>query len=119
MINYRGGIVIGVKQIIYEKNNNSLIISVNIEESTIENNDILRTIDNELILKYLDSLYRIIDDWQKEYINTTIIDGDNWKLSIVYTNGNKKEYFGKSSYPKNFEAFERLNQNLIYEAQNG
>lgn len=110
--------MIGVKSIIYEKNNKRLIISIN-NESKLQYNDILKAIDNILVFKYLDSLYRIINDWEKEYINTRIIDGDNWKLSITYINGNKKEYYGKSSYPINFEAFERLNQTLIDEVQNG
>ena len=110
--------MMGVKSIIYEKNNKKLIISIN-NESKIQYNDILKSINNILIFKYLDSLYRIIDDWQKEYINTKIIDGDTWKLVITYINGNKKEYYGKSSYPANFEAFERLNQKLIEEVQNG
>ena len=48
-----------------------------------------------------------------------MIDGSSWSLSIIYSNGNKKEYSGKSSYPNNFEAFERLNQKLIDEVQNG
>lgn len=119
IIIHRGDIVIGVKYIIYEKNNKSLIVSINSEETKIENNDISKSIDNKLVFKYLDSLYRIIDDWQKEYINTKIIDGDNWKLSIIYANGSKREYYGKSSYPTNFEALERLNQKLIDEVQNG
>ena len=45
----------------------------------------------------------------KEYINTKLIDNSNWKLAIIFTNGNKKQYRGKSSYPYNFEAFESLN----------
>ncbi len=109
--------LIGVKCIIYEKNNKKLIISIN-KESKIQYNDILKTINNTLVFKYLESLYRIIDKWQKEYINTGIIDRANWKLSILYTNGSKREYYGKSSYPTNFEAFERLNQKLIDEVQN-
>lgn len=110
--------MIGVKSIIYEKNNQRLIISIN-NESKIQYNDILKAIDNILVFKYLDSLYRIINDWEKEYINTRIIDGDHWKLSITYINGNKKEYYGKANYPTNFEALERLNQTLIDEVQNG
>ena len=110
--------MIGVKSIIYEKNNKKLIINID-KESKIQYNDILKSLDNILVFKYLDSLYRIIDDWQKEYINMKIIDGDRWKLTITYINGNKKEYYGKSSYPTNFEAFERLNQKLIEEVQNG
>ena len=72
----------GVKSIIYEKNNKKLIISIN-NESKIQYNDILKSINNILIFKYLDSLYRIIDDWQKEYINTKIIDGDTWKFGKI------------------------------------
>ena len=111
--------MIGVKHITYEKNNKRLSISINNEESTIKTNDILKSINNELVLKYLDSLYRIIDNWQKEYIDTSVIDGDSWNLSITYVNGNKKEYYGKASYPTNFEALERLNKELIDEVQNG
>jgi hypothetical protein len=110
--------VIGVKYIIYEKNNNNLIISINNEKFTIQNNDFLKSIDNKIIFNYLDSLFRIIDDWQKEYIDTKIIDGDSWKLSITYVNGRKREYYGKSSYPTNFEAFERINRELIDEVRN-
>lgn len=119
IIIHRGDIVIGVKCIIYEKNNRSLVIDINNEESKIQNNDISKSTDNKFVFKYLNSLYRIIDGWQKEYIDTRIIDGDSWKLSITYINGSKQEYYGKSCYPTNFEALERLNQELIDEVQNG
>ena len=89
-----GDIVIGIKSIIYEKNNNTFIININNESKIQYNNNIVKSIDNISVFKYLDSLYGIIDDWQKEY-------------------------YGKSSYPTNFEAFERLNQKLIDEVQNG
>ena len=110
--------MIGVKYIIYEKNNNTLIISINSEKCSIQNNAFLKSIDNKIIFKYLDSLFRIIENWQKEYIDTAIIDGDSWKLSITYVNGRKREYYGKSSYPTNFEAFERINRELIDEVRN-
>lgn len=110
--------MIGIKKIIYKKNNRSLIISID-HESNIQYNNISKSIDNILIFKYLDSFFRIIYDWQKEYINPTIIDGDNWELSITYINGDKTEYRGKSCYPNNFEALERLNKELIDEVQNG
>ena len=67
-----------------------------------------------VIFKYLELLFNIIDNWQEKYIDTKIIDGDYWKLSITYIDDSKKEFYGKSNYPTNFEAFERLNQNLIY-----
>ena len=48
-----------------------------------------------------------------------MIDGDIWELSISYKNGNIVEYKGRSNYPLNFEAFERLNEKLISEGIGG
>ena len=108
----------GIKSIIYEIANQTLIINIG-EKNQIKYKDISSIISEEKVFEYLKNLFRIIDNWDKEYINTRVIDSDNWKLSIVYYNDNVKEYFGKSSYPNNFEALERLNQKLINEVQNG
>ena len=110
--------MIGVYSIIFEKNDSTLIISIN-NESTLKYKDISKRVDNSLIFNYLESLFSIIDGWEKEYIDITTVDGASWKLSINYIDGSKLEYSGKSNYPSNFEAFERLNQNLINEVQNG
>jgi len=107
----------GIKSIIYESNGQTLIIDVEIGQ--IKYNDILGVINEEKTLEYLKNLFGIIDSWNKEYINTKMIDGSTWKLTINYSSGNKKEYSGKSSYPNNFEAFERLNYKLLDEVQNG
>lgn len=108
----------GIKSIIYEID--SQILNINLgEKIQIKYKDISIIISEEKIFEYLRNLFSIINDWNKEYINTRIIDGGNWKLSIINSNGNIKEYIGKSSYPNNFEAFERLNQKLIEEVQNG
>lgn len=108
-----------IKIIIYEINGQTLL-SIDIgEKIQIKYKDISSVISEEKFFKYLEKFFGIIDNWDKEYINTNVIDVNNWKLSIIYSNGNKKEYRGKSSYPNNFEAFERLNQELIDEVQNG
>ena len=107
-----------LKSIIYENNGQSLVINIG-EKSQIIYKDISSIISEEKTLEYLRNLFCIIDNWNKEYINTKMIDSSIWKLSINYSNGNKKEYIGKASYPNNFEAFERLNQSLIDEVQNG
>ena len=108
----------GIKNVIYEIDGQTL--SINIEEKNqIKYKDISSIISEEKTFEYLRNLFCIIDNWNKEYINTKMIDGSSWNLSIIYSNGNKKEYSGKSSYPNNFEAFERLNQKLIDEVQNG
>lgn len=108
----------GIKSIIYELNNQSLIISFG-ETNNVLYKDISGTISNDKLLEYLRKLYGIINDWKEEYINTKLIDNSTWKLSIIFIDGNKKEYIGKSSYPYNFEVFERLNQELIEEVLNG
>ena len=107
-----------IKIIIYEINGQTLSIGIG-EKIQIKYKDISSVISEERFFKYLEKFFGIIDNWDKEYINTNVIDGNNWKLSIIYSNGNKKEYRGKSSYPNNFEAFERLNQELIDEVQIG
>lgn len=108
----------GIKSIIYEIDGQTLSINIG-EKSQIKYKDISIIISEEKTFEYLRNLFCIIDSWNKEYIDTRMIDGSSWNLYIIYSNGNKKQYSGKSSYPNNFEAFERLNQKLIDEAQNG
>ena len=107
-----------IKAVIYEVDGQ--IVSINIaDKCQIKYRDTLSDVSEEKISKYLEKLFCIIYNWDKEYIKTSVIDGSNWKLSIIYSNDNKKEYRGRASYPNNFEAFERLNQEFIKEVQNG
>lgn len=108
----------GIKSIIYEINGQTLIINIS-ENSQIIYKDISTVISQEKILDYLSNLFIIIDNWDQKYIDPRIIDGGIWKLSIIFFNGNKKEYIGKANYPNNFEVFERLNNKLIKEVENG
>ena len=108
----------GIKSIIYEFNGQSLVISLG-ETNNVSYKDTSGTTTEEKMLEYLRKLYGITSNWKEEYINTKLIDSSNWKLSIIFTDGNKKEYRGKSSYPYNFESFERLNQELIDEVLYG
>ena len=109
----------GIKNIIYEIDGQVLSF-INIgEKIQIKYKDISSIISEEKFFKYLEKFFCIIDNWDKEYINTNVIDGNNWKLSIIYSNSDEKEYRGKSSFPNNFEAFERLNQELIVDVRNG
>lgn len=98
----------GIKNIVFKKNNISFIMNINNNKLLYQN--ILKIIDDETIFKYLESLFGIINSWKNEYIDTRTIDGDYWKLSIDYEDGSKKEYYGKSQFSNNFEAFGRLNQ---------
>lgn len=110
--------MLGIKSITFEKNGKSLNLYIS-DKSVITYKDISKVIDNNIVFKFLESFFSIIDSWQREYINPKIIDGEYWNLSITYMNDSKKEYYGRANYPSNFEAFERLNQKLINEVQNG
>lgn len=103
--------MLGVKNITYTRNNSSFCIDIG-EENTIFYENIKREIKEDEIFNYLNNLFRIIDTWQEEYINTSLIDGDNWELLINYTDGRIKKYSGHAAFPSNFEAFERLNQDI-------
>ena len=115
----QGGVVVkGIKSIIYEMDGHAFVININ-EKSEVIYRDVLGVVGKECILEYLRNFFGIIDSWDNEYINMQEIDGSKWILSIIYSNGNVKEYSGRASYPNNFEAFERLNLNLIKEVQYG
>ena len=106
--------MIDIKSIIYKFNDSSLIININ-NESTIEYNNTIRPIDNELVIEYAFNLHRLIKDWKNEYVDYSLIDGNSWSLIIIYNNETKKEYNGKSAFPQNFEALKMLNNKLISE----
>lgn len=106
--------MMGVKSIVYEKNNQYFVIDIG-ENCKLSYRGVFVTVENELVLEYLRILFPIINNWKKEYINTSTIDGQSWKLTILLTNGEKKEYSGYSSFPNNFEAFEIINDRLISE----
>ena len=57
----------------------------------------------------------MLDEWEDEYIDRTLTDGDLWNFVITYQNGKEKKYIGRSSYPYNFDAFLDLNREIINE----
>ena len=107
-----------IRKVIYENRGQFLIINI-CDKNEIIYNNIPMLVDEKTLIKYLQNLYLIINNWDEKYINTKTIDNSYWKLSIIYTDGNKREYMGKSKYPNNFESFERLNLSLVDEVQNG
>lgn len=106
--------MLGIKNITYKYNSNLLIIKIN-DQSTLTYNNIESSLPNNVILKYIESLYKITNNWQHNYINHTMIDGISWNLSITFEDNTTIEYSGKGDFPNNFESFERLNQSLIKE----
>lgn len=108
----------GVKSIIFERNGHFLIVNFG-DRCEVLCSSSSMIIDNNIAFKYLEHVLGIIDGWKKEYIDTRIIDGDSWKLSIIYVNGKKREYYGRASFPANFEEIERLNVRLMEDVLNG
>lgn len=105
--------MLGIENIIYENNND--IFYIDVSKKTLSYMNIKKEISENTIFNYLDKLFRIIDIWEEEYSDFQIIDKNSWKLLINYQDGRIKKHFGNSDYPFNFEAFEKLNQNLIRE----
>lgn len=104
-----------IESIIYKDNYNSLTIN----DKEIIYNDISMKINEEMYLNYLKDLFLIINDWNNEYINLSIIDGGSWNLVIKFVDNSERKYVGRSDRPNNFEEFENLNFSLIKEVQNG
>ena len=108
--------MMGVKSIIYERNNNRFVVNVS-NDSTLEYDEELFPLDNKLVMNYVMSILSITEDWKEEYLDTSLIDSDEWKLVITYTNGNIKEYKGTGSYPDNFSSLENINDRLLDEVR--
>lgn len=105
--------MLGIKSISYESKNSAFYI--NISEKTVSYINIKKEISEKTIFNYLEHLFRIIDTWQEKYPSSNIVGQDSWQLLINYTDGKIKKFSGHSNFPSNFEAFERLNQDLIKE----
>lgn len=104
-----------IKKIIFELNRNTLIIDIGTKcEITYQN--ISKEVDKKIIYNYVENLLLITDNWQSEYNDLTVIDGNMWKLSIHYMD-HSTVYSGKALLPDNFDTFERLNSKLLEEAQ--
>ena len=80
-----------------------------------EQKPVVNIVKDELVEKFLDKLFRIIDSWKEEYIDNSMVDGTEWQLQITYTDGDKKYYRGKNGFPSNFESIDRIKYEIIEE----
>jgi len=89
----------------------------NILEYTGNKSDVdniqIESVPDKLIKEYLNKLFMIIDEWEETYIDNSIIDGTEWELQIIYTNGKIKKYIGKNDFPYNFEYFDIIKNELL------
>ena len=100
-----------IKTIICKINNSKLIIDI--ENCSVFYNDINKKINEDILFNYLERFFSIIPDWEEEYIDNSIIDGNMWELIINYTDCSQKKYHGKAKYPINFDSLEEINYKLI------
>ena len=102
-----------IYHIIYKRRSEFLLLDILNHEFSFMDQTL--KLNEKIISNYLRKLFLIIDRWQAKYVRTDILDGDSWEFSIHYKDGSFTTYSGHSSFPVNFEAFERLNQILIHE----
>lgn len=109
------------QKVIYEKNMMPSIrecIEIDVENNKIcyiknDNKIEKENISNELITNYLEQLFRITNGWKKEYINQDFFDGIEWRLTIIYRDGEKTEYIGKNKFPYNFVYLDKIEYQMI------
>ncbi len=104
-----------VKEIVFTKNNDKLIIDF--LNKKIFYQDIIYNIKEDLLKKYLKKFMNITFNWQEEYINNTLLDGQSWEVIILYNDNSFKKYKGHNLTPDNFEVLKRLNDNLLQEVR--
>lgn len=112
-----------IKSIVYEKksmptleehfkleigeNTSSFGYAINKNKSKADN------INNKLVMKFVDDLYRVIDSWESNYEDSNLIDGTEWNLQIIYRDGKIQSYSGRNNFPSNFEYLEKIKRELI------
>lgn len=85
----------------------------NTKSANVLDNPIIKEIDNNILKEFLDQLFRIIDGWENEYINSNFLDGTEWQLEIKYQDNEVIYYSGKNDFPDNFEYLDRLKYKLL------
>lgn len=102
-----------VKNIIYNNNRRYFVVDFNQNQVTYDN--ITVPVSKEIITNYLMSFFNIMVTWKEGYLNNSVIDGSDWKITVNFLDNSNKIYTGHGSYPDNFEAIERLISQIISE----
>lgn len=84
------------------------------DSRNFDGNDKLQkiSISNERVMHFIDNLFRIIADWERKYVDISSLDGTEWQLLIKLSN-EEEEYWGNNIFPNNFEALDRLMNEII------
>ena len=87
-------------EIYIENLKNTLSVNIDLDNNIIFVNGIKKSITNEKI----ESLLRIIREWENNYNNNNTIDGENFSIKIN-TNNNVNLITGNGDYPNNYIEF--------------
>lgn len=93
---------------------NLLKFSNNNHEDSVDNKVII--VNDQLVLEFLDNLFRVVDSWEEKYMAENNLDATEWYLTISYKNGCKERFYGKDLYPNNFDSLEKIKDKLIKNA---
>lgn len=64
-------------------------------------------LDKSEFIAKLQSLH--LEDWDREYVNSGILDGEQWKLTIRFSDKKRPlKIYGDNAYPPNFKEFQKL-----------
>lgn len=102
-----------IKNITYNHNRQYFIIDLHNNQITY--NNLTVPVTKESINTYFITFLNLMTNWQEEYLDTRLIDGSNWQITINFLDNHCKTYSGHGSYPANFEAIERLISQIISE----
>ncbi len=60
--------------------------------------------------KFLSKIQSLhIENWDREYEDDTVMDGEQWSVSIHFTDGYKPlEIYGSNAYPPHFKDLQKL-----------
>lgn len=83
--------------------NNKMDILINVKEEKIITPFKEKSISKDEIQR----LVRIIRSWRGEYINTSIVDAERFKIIISF-NGQKEVITGSGTYPDNYLEFKNF-----------
>lgn len=64
-------------------------------------------LDKSEFIAELQSLH--LEDWDREYVNPGILDGEQWELTIQFSDRKRPlKIYGDNAYPPNFKEFREL-----------
>lgn len=86
-----------------------------------EGSPVIKNISDDSIKEFLNAARENgFENWEEEYMDTSIKDGHQWGITISFSNGIKKEIKGSNEYPytwnKMLAAFKNLTgENILWE----